>query len=78
VLVTNTQSFLTGGEGPPRKMFVLEKCAVQSLKLLDTVQKNVGPSKKTLRPSWCPKLVTGLTAGRANSLVWDAEVLFFS
>ena len=25
------------------------------------ISKNFGPSRKTLRPSWCPKLVTGLT-----------------
>jgi len=28
--------------------------------------KNVGPSQKTLRPSWCPKLVTGLVVIRLN------------
>jgi len=38
----------------------LEKYVGYSLKILDIVQKNFGPSQKTLRPSWCPKLVTGL------------------
>jgi len=31
----------------------LEKCVGHS-------SKNLGTSRKTLRPSWCPKLVTGL------------------
>ena len=37
----------------------LEKCVGYSLKLLDVVQKNWAP-QKTLHPSWCSKLVTGL------------------
>jgi len=43
------------GESPTRKLFFspLEKCVGHSLK-------NLGPSEKTLRPTWCPKLVTGL------------------
>jgi len=39
-----------------QKIFVpppLEKCVGHSLK-------NLGPSLKTLRPSWCLKLVTGV------------------
>jgi len=31
--------------------------------LFETIEhgsKNVGPSQKSFRPSWCPKLVTGL------------------
>jgi len=43
-----------GGEIHPRKFFApLEKC-------VGHCSKNLGPSQKTLRPSWCPKLVTGL------------------
>jgi len=43
-----------GGEIRPRKFFApLEKCVRHC-------SKNLGPSQKTLRPSWCPKLVTGL------------------
>ena len=39
---------------PPEKIFApLEKCVENSLKNLD-------PSQKTLRPRWCPKLVTTL------------------
>jgi len=39
-----------GGAKPPRVIFVLlGKCLGHNLKLLDTVQKNVGPSQKTLR-----------------------------
>jgi len=39
----------------PLKIFspLLEKCVRHSLK-------NLVPSQKTLRPTWCPKLVTGL------------------
>jgi len=42
----------SGGESPPKK-FPLEKCFGHSSNTL-------GPSRKTLRPSCCPKLVTGL------------------
>ena len=44
----------------------LDKCVGHSLKLLDIGHtighsfKNLGPSQKTLRPSRCSKLVTGL------------------
>jgi len=39
---------------PPRKSFTpLEKCVGHNLK-------NLSPSQKTHRSSWCPKLVTGL------------------
>jgi len=31
-----------------------------SFKTIGHSSKNEGPSRKTLRPSWCPKLVTGL------------------
>jgi len=37
----------------PLKFPPLEECVGQSLK-------NLGPSQKTLRHTWCPKLVTGL------------------
>ena len=36
-----------------------EKCVGLSLKNLD-------PSQKTLRPTWCPKLVASLTKSRSN------------
>jgi len=40
-----------------------------SLKLLDIILKNLDPSQKTLRPTWCPKLVTGLpVCGRASGV----------
>ena len=47
---------------PPRPVtrgtkFPLEQCVGHSLKILDIVPKNLGSSRKTLRPSWCPKLV---------------------
>jgi len=44
-----------GFSPPPQKNFPppLEKCVGYSLK-------NLGPSQRTLRPSWCSKLVTGL------------------
>ena len=44
----------------------LEKFSPPWKNVLDIVltighsSKNLGPSEKTLRPSWCPKLVTGL------------------
>jgi len=43
-----------GGEAPVEKFLPnLEKCVGHS-------SKNLGPSRKTLRPSWCSKLVAGL------------------
>jgi len=30
------------------------------LKTIGHRLKNLGPSQKTLRPTWCPKMVTGL------------------
>jgi len=55
------------GRSPPKKFFVpLEKCVGYSLKILDTAKKKLGPSQKTLRPSWCPKLVTGLVRRRIS------------
>ena len=43
-----------GSEAPPKNISPhLEKCLGHSFKIL-------GPSQKTLRPPWCPKLVTGL------------------
>jgi len=62
-----------GGAKPLQENFLppLEKCVGYSLKLLDIVQKiwaplkkNWGPSQKTLRPSWCPKPVTGLLSSK--------------
>jgi len=45
---------VTRGREPPKIFFApLKKCVGHSLK-------NLGSSQKTLRPSWCPKLVTGL------------------
>ena len=42
------------GEVPPKSFSPsLEKCVGHSLK-------NLGPSQKTLRPTWCSNLVTGL------------------
>ena len=57
----NVENAWSGGQ-PPLKIFSspLEKFAGHRLKLLDTVQKNWASSQKTLFPSWCPTLVTGL------------------
>ena len=41
-----------GGESPAKFLAPLEKCVGESLK-------NLGASQKTLRHTWCPKLVTG-------------------
>jgi len=49
-----------GGESPLKMLPLLEKCVGDSLKILDIVKKNLGPSQKIIRPAWCPKLVTGL------------------
>jgi len=55
-LAATTLSLARNQEGRnPLKYFSahLEKCVRYSIKNLD-------PSQKTLRPTWCPKLVTGL------------------
>jgi len=38
-----------------------------SIKITGHSSKNVGPSQKTLRPSWWPKPVTGLIASRVQT-----------
>jgi len=49
------------GANPPRKNFALpEKKCWTWFKSIGHSSKNLGPSQKTLRPSWCPKLVTSL------------------
>ena len=45
----------------------LEKCIGHS-------SKNLGPSQKTLRPSWCPKLVTGLVTSHAFEQISDLKI----
>jgi len=54
------QACSQGGLRPPCKNFrPLEKCFGHSVKYL-------GPSQKTLRPPWCPKLVMGLLRGNTT------------
>jgi len=51
----STNSKNQGGEAPLEDFFApLKKCVGHCLK-------NLGPYQKTLRPAWCPKLVTGQT-----------------
>jgi len=51
-----------GGEKATLENFshTLEKCVGNSTKTIGQSSKNLGLSQKTLRPSWCPKQVTGL------------------
>jgi len=52
-----------GAEAPPRKIFAPPRrmCCAR-FKNIGHSSKNLDPSRKTLRPSWCPKVVTGLLA----------------
>ena len=53
-----------GGRSPPRKFVATPgKMCWAYFKNIGHISKNFGHSRKTLRPSWCPKLVTGLGAG---------------
>jgi len=36
--------------------------------------KNLGPSQKTIRPTWCPKLVTGLVCRKILFLVVFVQI----
>jgi len=57
-----------GGEGPLEKSSPLPgKMCWTWFKTIGHSSKNLGPSQKTLRPSWCPKLVTGLAVS------WSAQ-----
>ena len=48
-------------KSPPRKFFANPgKVCWTSFKTIGHSSKNLGPLQKTLRPSWCPKLATGL------------------
>jgi len=50
------------GRSPPRKIFRSRpgKICWIYFETIGHISKNFGPSQKTLCPSWCPKLVTGL------------------
>jgi len=59
-----------GGFAPPENFLPsLEKCVEHSLK-------NLGFSQKTLRPSWCPKLVTGLKPSKLKMEYTAGKSLF--
>jgi len=62
---------VTRGDEAPLENFLppLEKCVGYSLKILDVVQKFWVP-QKTLRPSWCPKLVTGRIFTKCDLIRW--------
>ena len=55
------------GEARPRKLFApsVEMCWTQ-FKNIGHSSMNLGPSWKTIRPSWCPKLVMGLSESTVN------------
>jgi len=56
-----TRPITRGGEVPHKKIPThLGKICWTQFKNIGHSSKNLGPSRKTLRPSWCPKLVTGL------------------
>jgi len=72
MLITNRP--VTRGAQPPQKNFrPLWKNVGRRLKLLDIVQKIWAPLR-TLRPSCCPKLVTGLIKNVSKILV--EEIIF--
>jgi len=54
---------------PPGKM------CWTSFKTIGHSSKNVGPSQNTLRPSWCPKLVTGLVLSTKLYLLWRVFII---
>ena len=66
ITASGTQDRNQGASGrakPPRKFFSSPgKICWTSFKTIGHSSKKLGPSQKTLRPSWCPKLVTGLLA----------------
>jgi len=52
---------VTTGAKPPRKFFATPgKMCWTWFNTIGHSSKNLGPSQKTLRPSWGPKVVTGL------------------
>ena len=53
---------VAGGLRPPRKFFAPSgKICWAYFKTIEHSLKNLSPSQKTLRPPYCPKLVTGLS-----------------
>ena len=52
-----------GGAKPPLEKISppLEKMCLTYFETIGHSLKNLSPSQKTLRPPWCPKLVTGLS-----------------
>jgi len=57
---TDNQARNQGGVGGASP--ALEKCVGHS-------SKSLGPSQKTLRPTWCPKLVTGLLITNMSTVI---------
>jgi len=60
-----------GKRSPPRKISPTWKMCWTWFKSIGHNSKNLGPSQKTLRPSWCPKLVTGLVLNKYVLWVWS-------
>jgi len=62
------------GRRPPSKIFRLPgKMCWTSFKTIGHSSRNLGLSQKTLRPSWCPKLVTALRLKQAATAFWTAS-----
>ena len=67
---TINQARNQGGRSPLITFFAPPgKMCWTSLKTIGHSSKNLDPSQKTLRPSWCPKLVTGLPSMLIQSIV---------
>jgi len=59
--IVQVRPVIRGGEAAPEKFFSSPgKMCWTSFKTIGHSSKAWGPSQKTLRPSWCSKLVTGL------------------
>jgi len=65
-VTTFSQARNQEGQSPPTKFF-----SPPWTNVLDSL-KNVGPSQKTLRPTWCPKLVTTCFALMGLALIHPA------
>jgi len=64
---TRWQARSQGGFAPQKFFAPPGKMCWTSLETIGHSSKNLGPSQKPLRPSWCPKLVTGLLGAHART-----------
>jgi len=75
-VMSRTQARNQGGRSPPTKFFDPPgKTCWTQFEDIGHSSKILGPSRKTLRPSWCPKLVTDLLVHQLVLYMQDKQLV---